>query len=190
MDTEARLKQLQADLILLQKQLGDQTRAKFKRINPFVEDLTDWKERGAYWLGEDKNVTIYNSTTLVGDVSIGENTWIGPYCSLDGTAGLSIGKNCSISLGCQILTHDTAKWALSGGKMPYEYGPTKIGDNCFLGSYVVVLKGITIGNHCLVGAGAVVTHDVPDFSVVLGVPGKVAGKVKLDSEGLVTIEIF
>src|SRR5207302_3955069 len=104
------------DLIALHRELRAETMRRYRRINPFYEDLFDWKERGAFWLGEDKGVTIYNSTSVVGDVKIGEHTWIGPFCSLDGNGGLSIGAFCSISLGCQLLTHDTVKWALSGGK--------------------------------------------------------------------------
>lgn len=171
------------DLQNLYRTLRDKTREKYNRINPFYEDLFDWKERGRYWLGEDKNVTIYNSTTLVGDVKIGKNTWIGPFCSLDGNGGLSIGENCSISLGCQLVTHDSVKWALSGGKSPYEYAPISIGNNCYLGTYVMVRKGTTIGNHCLIGAGAVVTKDIPDNSIAVGIPAKVVGKVVVSNDG-------
>lgn len=183
-DLDEDLKILWASLVRLHERLRTHTHDTYRRTNPFYEDLFDWKERGRYWLGKDKNVTVYNSTTIVGDVEIGENTWIGPFCSLDGTAGLRIGRYCSISLGCQLLTHDTMKWALSGGKVEYEYAPTTIGDCCFLGSYVVVVKGVNIGNHCVVGAGAVVTRSVPDFSVVVGVPARRIGTVHVDANGV------
>lgn len=172
----------------LHEALRDHTMSTYRRINPFYEDLFDWKERGRYWLGEDKEVTIYNSTSLVGDISIGRKTWIGPFCSLDGTGGLSIGEFCAISLGCQLLTHDTVRWALSGGKAAYEYAPIKIGDCCFLGVHAVVLKGVTIGNHCLVGAGAVVTKDVADYSIVAGVPARRIGTVHVLDDGQVKLE--
>ena len=105
---------------------------------------------------EDKGITIYNSATLIGDVEIGEHTWIGPFTLLDGGGGLEIGRYCSISTGCQVLTHDTVRWALSGGKTGPERAATKIGDCCFLGSHAIVTRGVTIGNHCLIAAGAVV----------------------------------
>lgn len=55
-----------------------------------------------------------------------------------------------------------------------EYGkPVTIGDNCWLASNVTVCPGVTIGNGCVIGAGTVVTKDIPDNSLVLGVPGKV-----------------
>ena len=179
--------ELLAALRQLHTELRDDTRERFKRINPFCEDLFEWRERGGYWTGDDRGVTIYNSTTVVGDVEIGEQTWIGPYCSLDGTAGLSIGKHCSISLGCQLLTHDTVKQSLSGGKAAAEYAPTKIGDCCFLGSYVVVLKGVTIGDHCVVGASSVVTRDVPSHAIVVGAPARRIGTVHIEDDGEVSL---
>lgn len=162
---------------------------KYHRINPFFEDLFDWKERGKFWTGKE-NVTIYNSAAIVGDVDIGENTWIGPYCALDGTGGLKIGKNCSISSGCQILSHDSVKWALSGGIQPYEYSSTEIGDNCFIGTFSVVRKGVKIGNQCVVGAGSVITKSFADRSVIAGVPARHIGNVIILQDGMIDFEYF
>jgi len=170
----------------LSNSLRDYTKQKYNRINPFCENLFDWKDKGNYVTENKSGVTIYDSTTIVGDVIIGDNTWIGPFCSLDGTAGLHIGKYCSISLGCQVLTHDTAKWALSGGKQSYEYEGTKIGNCCFLGSYVVVLKGITIGDHSLIAAGSVVVENVKPYSIMGGVPAKKIGDVMIGEDGKVS----
>ncbi len=151
--------------------LDRKTITNFGRLNPFYENLFDWKERGEIWTGKN-NVTIYNSTTLVGDVKIGENTWIGPFCSLDGSGGLTIGKNCSISAAVHIQTHDTVKWAISGGKEPYEYGSVNIGDNCFIGVGAIILRGVSVGSGSVVGAGAVVTKSFPQNSKVIGVPAR------------------
>ena len=101
---------------------------------------------------------------------------------MDGNGGLKIGKNCSISAGVQILTHDTVKWALSGGKCSYEYDSTSIGDCCFLGSHAVITKGVKIGKHSIVAAGAVVTKCFDDYSVVAGIPAKKIGFVKVDAD--------
>lgn len=181
------LKKLWRSLIELHCRCRDYTREKHDRINPMVEDLFDWSERGAYWTQEDKGITIYNSATLIGDVKIGEHTWIGPFTLLDGSAGLEIGRYCSISTGCQVLTHDTVRWALSGGKTGPERATTKIGDCCFLGSHAVVTRGATIGNHCLIAAGAVVTGNVDDFTIAGGVPARVIGQVVLDDDGKVNL---
>lgn len=181
-------KLLLEDLKILQCELREQTYQKYRRINPFYEDICDWKERGFFWSNE-KNVTVYNSSSIVGEVKIGKNTWIGPFVNLDGTGGLEIGMNCSISSGCQILSHDTVAWAVSGGRENYRYEKTVIGDNCFLGAHSIITKGVCIGKECVVGAGAVVTKSFPDNSILAGVPAKLIGKTIVDpQDGRVTFE--
>lgn len=163
----------------LKTQLRTHTLRQYRRVNPFTEDLCDnWKYKGELFGGTD--VTIYDSTTVVGDVQIGDHSWIGPFCSLDGTGGLKIGAYCSISAGSHLLTHDTVRWALTGGKHSYEHAATEIGDCCFVGTHAIVTKGVSIGSHCVVGAGAVVTKDIPDHSIVMGVPAAVVGKVRVN----------
>lgn len=181
---------LHQQLIQLHRKLRDKTSANYNRINPFSEDLFDWKERGEYWAGEGKNVTIYNTTTVVGDVTIGANTWVGPYCALDGSGGLRIGTYCSISSGVQIITHDTVRWALSGGKAEREIASITIGNCCFLGSHAVITKGVSVGDHCLVAAGAVVTNDIPSFSIAAGIPAKIIGEVTCNDDGQVSLKYF
>jgi acetyltransferase-like isoleucine patch superfamily enzyme len=169
----------------LHSKMRDFTRGKYRRMNPSYEDFFPWKERGQYWAGEDKNITIYNSATLIGDVEIGQNCWIGPFTLLDGGGGLKIGEFCSIATGVQIVTHDTVRWSLSGGKSPSEYAPVSIGRCCFIGTHAVITKGTSIGEYCLIGAGAVVTKDIPPFSIVGGVPARVIGRVVVDANGAV-----
>ena len=177
---DSKSQKLLNDLQSLHEELRGNTTSNYGRINPFVEDLFSWKERGDFAAKKkDANITIYNSTTIVGNVDIGDNTWIGPYCSLDGKGGLRIGSHCSISLGTQILTHDTVKWALSSGKHPYEYASTSIGNNCFIGSHAVISKGVTIGDFCVIGAGAIVLKNIESHSIVAGVPARKIGVVKI-----------
>lgn len=169
--------ELLKELRKLHHELREHTKEKYNRINPFTENLFDWKEKGDYCGG--KNVTIYDSTTIVGDVEIGDNTRIGPLCSLDGTGKLKIGKYCSISVGAQIITHDTVKYALSGGNHEYEYSPVIIGDCCFIGVHSIILKGVKLGNHCLVAANSVVNNCFDDFDIIAGVPADKIGKVEI-----------
>jgi acetyltransferase-like isoleucine patch superfamily enzyme len=180
------VRELRRQLLSLRTALRADTLMRYGRINPFVEDLVDWKEKGSFAGGQD--VTVYDSTTIVGDVTIGDHTWVGPFCSLDGTGGLRIGRYCSISAACHLLTHDTVKWALSGGRSAYERSPVAIGDACFLGVGSVVTRGVTIGDHSLVGAGAVVTDSVPACSIVAGVPARVIGRVRVAPDGTVSLE--
>jgi len=162
----------------LMLEVKKRSRKKYNRVNPFLEDLTDWKEKGRFCTGKN-NVTIYDSTTIIGDVQIEDNVWIGPFCILDGSSELLIGEYTSVATGCQILTHDTIRNSLSGGKEPYEQAPVSIGKCCFIGTHSIVLKGTTIGDHCLVSANSVVHGSFEDFSIIGGSPAIKIGEVKL-----------
>ncbi len=74
---------------------------KWQRTLPFGDYIVDrWKK--AECLGFGEGSTIYDSSLVFGDVKVGKNTWIGPFTILDGSGGLEIGSNCSISAGVQI----------------------------------------------------------------------------------------
>ena len=152
-----------------------------------MEDIELWKTKGWEVSGQH-DVTIYDSTTIVGDVKIGPATWIGPFCSLDGTGGLDIGEGCDISAGVHIQTHDTVRRCVSGKKMPVDYAPVSIWDYVFIGVGATILKGVTIGPHSVVAAGAVVTKDVSPCTIVGGVPAKKIGVVRFDEKGLVKLQ--
>jgi acetyltransferase-like isoleucine patch superfamily enzyme len=184
---DERLDALLGDLRSLADRLGAANRERHARMNPFLEDVTDWKARGRDWTGDDRGVTLYDSTTVIGDVEIGEGTWVGPFCMLDGSGGLTIGHHCSISTGAQLLSHDTVAWALSGGVAEYRRSPTSVGDCCFIGTHAVILRGVAVGDHCLVAAGAVVTRDVPAYTIVGGVPARPIGSVEVSADGAVRL---
>ena len=163
-------------------------RARFHRDLPLEELLFDRWER-AKSLGFGDKTSIYHNSYVYGDVSVGHDTWIGPFTLLDGSGGLRIGSNCSISAGVQIYTHDTVKWALSGGKAPYERASVTIGNSCHIGAQAVIAKGVTIGEHSVIGACSFVNRDIPPLTVAFGVPCRPRGRVVLDVES-VHLEMF
>ena len=111
---------LYSDLISLYKKRQKEVKKKWDRVLPTNELFSDRWEK-ANFLNGKKGSSVYDNSYVFGKVSIGKNTWIGPYTILDGSGGkLSIGDFCSISSGVQIYTHNTVKWALSGGKAEYE----------------------------------------------------------------------
>lgn len=146
-------------------------KSKFNRVLPVNEMFTDRWEK-AEFLKFGKKTSIYDSSVVIGNVMVGENTWIGPFTILDGSGDLSIGSNCSISAGVQIYTHDSVKWAISGGKSRYEYSKTTIGDNCYIGPNTIISKGVDIGSGTVIGANSYVNKSFPIGSKIAGNPAK------------------
>jgi len=143
---------------------------KYSRTLPFGDYVVDRWEK-AQELGFGKGTSIYDSSLVLGDVRVGENTWIGPFTILDGSGGvLQIGSNCSISAGVQIYTHDTVKRSLSGGVHPVVTAPTSIGSNCYIGPNVVIVRGVTIGDGVVIGANTLVLNDIPTGCKAYGAP--------------------
>lgn len=177
--TDPELQALIARLRELHGALRDEMRARWHRDLPLEEMLFDRWER-AKSLGFGPGTSIYHSSYVFGDVRVGENTWIGPLTVLEGSGGLTIGSNCSISSGVQIFTHDSVQWALSGGKAAYDKAPVTIGDCCYIGSQTVIAKGVTIGDHSVIGACSFVNQDIPPYTIAAGVPCRPRGPVTID----------
>ncbi len=153
-------------------------RREFDRSLPFAEGVFDRWERAAE-LGFGEGASIYDSAIVLGAVSVGASTWIGPQVLLDGSGGqLEIGSYCSISAGVQIYTHDTVLWALSAGELPKRGAPVGILDRCYIGSQSLVLPGVSIGPQSVVAANSVVNCDVPAGTIVGGSPAKPIGRVE------------
>lgn len=168
----------QEDLLAALRRLhADQARkvlTEWQRSLPFGDYIVDRWERAAS-LGFGPGSSIYDSALVLGQVRIGEKTWIGPFSVLDGSGGLEIGAFCSISAGVQIYTHDTVAWAQSGGTAAAERAPVSIGSRCYLGPNAVVTKGVRIGDGCVIGANSLVNSDIPAGSRAWGTPARVVG---------------
>lgn len=156
----------------LKTELDSSFLKELNRSLPFADALFDRWER-AIFLGFGKGTSIYDSCLVLGDVKVGENTWIGPNTILDGTGGLIVGNNCSISAAVHIYSHDSVKWAISGGVEKYEYSAVRIGNNCYLGPQSVISSGVELGDGCIVGANSFVNRSFPSGSKVAGNPAKI-----------------
>jgi len=142
---------------------------KYNRVLPLGDCVSDRWEK-AEFLGFGKGSSVYDNVLVLGDVSVGEKTWIGPNVILDGSGGLVIGAFCSISAGVQIYSHDSVQWAVSAGTQDYKYDKTIIGNNCFIGPNVIIQKGVQVGNQCIIGANSFVNKDIPDGCKAYGTP--------------------
>lgn len=154
--------------------------ARFRRTLPFGDYVVDRWEK-ARLLGFGDGTSVYDSSLVLGEVKVGEHTWIGPFTVLDGSGGLIIGSHCSISAGVQIYTHDSIRWAVTGGQAPYEKAPTVIGSRCYIGPHTIIAKGVTIGDGSVVGAHSLVLDNIPSHSKAYGNPCRVNGPAQPDA---------
>ena len=106
---------------------------------------------------------------------IGDEAWIGQQAFLHSAGGIDIGARVGIGPGVRIITsaHAEAGRHVPILNSPVELAPVVIEDDCDLGVGAIVLPGVRIGRGAQIGAGAVVTEDVPPYSVAVGVPAKV-----------------
>jgi acetyltransferase-like isoleucine patch superfamily enzyme len=149
-------------------------REEFDRSLPLADYVVDrWERARAYGFGE--GTSVYDSCLVLGDVTVGEHTWVGPFTVLDGSGGLTIGSHCAVSAGVHLYTHDTVLRTVTGGEAPIAYGRTTIGDRVSLGPHVVVQRGVTIGDGAVIGANSFVAHDIPAGALAFGSPCRVRG---------------
>ena len=96
------------------------------------------------------------------EITLGNNVFVGPYC------------------GFYTATHPLDYKRRNAGLE--KALPIKVGDNCWFGANVSVMPGVTIGNGCVIAAGSVVTKDIPENSMVAGVPAKVVKTIDQEDE--------
>ena len=131
------------------------------------------------------NVFIHPSCNILSIhcMTIGNNSSVGAYTTIFAGFGVTIGEDCLISSGCGIssvnhtqealIRYTDATAELSGSK------PVVIGNNVWIGMNACILPGIIIGNNSIVGAGSVVTRNIPSDEVWVGNPAKFVKKLSM-----------
>jgi len=116
------------------------------------------------------------------NISIGDNCYIGKNVFLDLANEIIIENDAVISAGVSIITHAD----VGERKMQKYYkrvsAPVKIGEASWIGANVTILAGVTVGKYCVVAAGSVVVNDIPDYTMVAGVPAKIKKKIVPNEE--------
>lgn len=119
-----------------------------------------------------KNVTWRNQFSVLIDkgakVEIGDNCFFNNNCSLASHNEIKIGDGTLIGENVKIYDHNHRfnRINVSIKDQGYTVAPITIGKHCWIGSNVVILKGVTIGNNCVIGAGCVISENIKDNTIV------------------------
>jgi acetyltransferase-like isoleucine patch superfamily enzyme len=140
---------------------------------------------GGAWIGSG---AWFNLNGAHADVRIGRGTVIANDLSISAATIMQIGDGCLVGARCSLVDqlHDYEHWMLGPmreGRTPHfdwamkEARPVSVGPGSWLGVNVTVLPGVKIGTGCVIGAGAVVTRDVPDWHIAAGVPARTLRRI-------------
>ena len=126
----------------------------------------------------DRGVDIRAHDRPDGHIHIGEHSYLGPYVCMAGPGFIKIGRDCMIGSHSSLYANNHI---FAGPNQRFrEQGISTEGivieDDCWLGTGVRVLDGVTIGKGSIIGAGSVVTKDIQPFSVAVGVPARTIKK--------------
>ncbi len=129
--------------------------------------------------------TIGDETKIGAFVEIQKNADVGPRCKISSHSFLCEGVvlEAEVFVGHGVMfINDRYPRATAGGRLQTEsdwaVAPTRVKRGASIGSGAVILCGVTIGEEAMVGAGAVVTRDVPAHAIVAGVPGRLRGDMR------------
>jgi len=165
---------------------------------PYLEDLCLFKHprniylgnrirflRGATVLADPIGRIILEDDVIVsrfaivesigGNIRIGKRSGLGDFSNLYGQGGVDIGEDVMIASGCRIVpsNHGIDDQTLPISLQPSSSKGIKIGNGTWVGTNVVILDGVSIGIGAVIGAGSVVTRNVPDYAIVAGIPAKI-----------------
>lgn len=107
-----------------------------------------------------------------GYINLADRCAVNSFAKLFGHGGIDVGANAQLGPGVTITTttHDFRK------SMRTEFRQVKIGQWAWVGANAVILPGITIGQYAVIGAGSIVTKDIPDYAIAVGNPARIIGE--------------
>ncbi len=112
-----------------------------------------------------------------GYIRLGDNVEIGPYCVLWGAGGITIGSNVHIGAHVSISAHEARQIPPSKTDtftpLEFDFAPVIIEDHVLICSGTVIVPGVKIGHHAMIGGGSVVTKDIPPYALAAGCPARV-----------------
>lgn len=154
---------------ILTQKLNTMDRSDFEGITKVIQELLQTEETPFI------NPPFY--CDYGNHIKVGKNFFCNYNCTILDVGRVTFGDNCLLAPNVAIYTaghpiHPDSRNSL------YEYGiDVTIGDNVWIGGNVVIMPGVNIGSNCVIGAGSVVTKDIPDWSVAAGNPCRVLRKI-------------
>ena len=176
----------------LSKQFNDTFDDEQEKREEILNELIPQRKNGVYIQGP-----IYFDYGVF--TSFGENCFVNfnftvlDICPVEIGDNVLIGPNVTLVTPIHPLKYEdrNIKMRDDGTLYDYEYAkPIKIGNNCWLASNVTVIGGVTIGNGCVIGAGSVVTRDIPDNCLAVGNPCRVVRQITDDDAIDLKKELF
>jgi len=142
----------------------------------------NWSDISLHSCGLDDGVILLcTGASKRGKITIEQGAYINRYSMIDAHESIIISKECMIGPHCYITDGDHGmEMDIPVGKQPMTTAPVFLEEGVWLGAGVKVLKGVTIGRHAVVGAGAVVTKSIPEGAIAVGVPSRVIGFKNLE----------
>lgn len=134
-----------------------------------------WIKRGLLKIALDRcgrGVNVGFACSISPHVDIGDHSSFGNRCVVQG--GVRIGTDVMMGPDVKVYTrnHNMQDISRPMRLQDNSFYPVSIGNDVWIACNVVILPGVTVGSHAVIGAGTIVTHDVPDYAVVVGNPGK------------------
>lgn len=130
----------------------------------------------------EKGVSLDNGVVFVtggrprkGKVTIRGGTYVNRYTVFDGHESIEVGRRCMIGPHCYITDGDHSKEpGIPVQAQPMRTAPVVLEDEVWVGSHAIILPGVRIGRGAVIGAGSVVSRDIPSNAIAYGVPARVA----------------
>jgi len=148
--------------------------SKFTWLGIGVRIDNPWKVKLGRAVFLDKGIIL---EARIGRIDIGNRVYIGCYCVIIGNGGVVIGSNVLIGAHCIITSsnHNFDRRDRIIWEQGMSWKKVTIGDDVWLGANVKVMPGVSIEHGAVVGAGSVVTKDIPSYGIATGIPAKIVG---------------
>lgn len=130
----------------------------------FIDRITS-KFLSEYKIALKNGLNVGQGVSVLSGVNFGSEPYL-----------ITIGDYSRISVDVLFVTHDGGTWAfrdLPKYEKVIKYGKIHVGAHTFIGARCIIMPGVTIGERCVIGAGSIVTKDIPDGSVAVGVPAQI-----------------